>query len=147
MFSFLGDSSVFKHYDFIAVFEVLQLMGDEQDSFFSQFLFDAFEEYVFSNMSVNGGERIVQKNYVSITVNGPATKKLVWIVIILVKWVLKCLFGKWASKCSHAVSWLPWDYLHKARGMWIQPVQRDVKEFVKNSKIQHIGPQPFQVED
>jgi len=59
MFSFLGDSSVFKHYDFIAVFEVLQLMGDEQDSFFSQFLFDAFEEYVFSNVSVNGGERIV----------------------------------------------------------------------------------------
>jgi len=74
MFAFLSDSSVFKHYDFITIFEVLQLMGDEQDSFFSQFLFDAFEEYVFSNMSVNGGERIVQKNYISITVHGPAMK-------------------------------------------------------------------------
>jgi len=76
MFAFLGDSPVFKHYDFITIFEILQLMGDEQDSFSSQFLFDAFEEYVLSNMSVNGGERIVQKNYISITVNGPAMKMI-----------------------------------------------------------------------
>jgi len=76
MFAFLSDSSVFKHYDFITIFEVLQLMGDEQDSFSSKFLFDAFEEYVFSNMSVNGGERIVKKNYISITVHGPAIKHI-----------------------------------------------------------------------
>ena len=70
-------------------------MGDEQDSFFSQFLFDAFEEYMLSNMSVNSGERIVQENYVSITVHGPVMNMIrkmqdnLYFTLLLLSYLLK----------------------------------------------------------